>query len=502
MRVAVAAAVAACLSLVGRWRREAGSGPRRSLARSAAAATASALAGLALWLGAVELDRRELARRVGAPAAGAPARTGDVVLVLADTLRADAVGAFGAAHSQTPFIDELARSAHVLEDATAQAPWTVPSVAALFTALHVSSLDPREEGILRSCGQAGWRLSDGVPTVATRFRDAGFVTAAFQKNPLLAPGTGFERGFAVYEMVGGERAEGEAARQTVDATLRFADLFGRLRRDGDARPVFLYVHFMDPHIGYQPPAPFEPPLAPDHDGAMDGSARAVHRAERRPGGPTPGEVARMRALYGGDVAYFDSQLERLLAGLEAEGLFGADTALVLLADHGEQFGEHGGFEHCDLHVETTRVPVLLRAPGVPPGRSSGPVNLFDVGPTLLELHGLAPLAVAEGRSVLPLLRGLPQPALPAISEHRSWLRVADDDHSYLVLRSDAERLYARRDDPGETRDLTAAAPEVLARMRSLADAHRRRARPVVPPPGAAVVDEETREALRALGYAD
>jgi arylsulfatase A-like enzyme len=202
------------------------------------------------------------------------------------------------------------------------------------------------------------------------------------------------------------------------------------------------------------------------------------------------------------VTYLDAQLRRLFGGLRELGLWTDRTLVVFVADHGEQFGEHGAFEHCDLHVETMRVPLLLRAPGVAPGRSAEPVRLLDLAPTLLELHGLAPLAGAEGRSLLPLLRGEPLPELPAISEHRSWLRVADDDHSYLVLRSRAERLYARGRDPGETTDLAAAEPEVLARMRRLAEAHRRRPRPAAPPPESAPVDDDTREALRALGYAD
>ncbi|MDJ0786593.1 MAG: sulfatase-like hydrolase/transferase [Myxococcota bacterium] len=472
-----------------------GVGARLDLRGAVLAGVLFVVAATSLGLGARGLDRRHFDARLGEPGEN-PERRPDVVLILADTLRADALGAFGAEPSQTPFLDELAARARRFESTWSQAAWTVPSMVSLFTALHPSTVDAEDGEILRTCGFSGFRLPE-VPTLASRLREAGHVTLGFQKNPLLRPGTGFEQGFDHYETVGGDRAEGHAARHMVDAVLRAGARVAERRAEGDRRPLFWYVHLMDPHLDYDPPSAYHPDEPGPGD--FDGTAKVVQAAVRRDGGPTPEEVAHMRRLYAGEVRYLDDQLRRLFDGLSEQGLWSDETLFVFLADHGEQFGEHGRFEHCDIHRENLRVPLLIGGAGVVPGTTSKPVRLMDVAPTILDWVG-APGVVAEGRSLRPALEGAALESVPAVSEHKRGYRVTTDRHALLVGK-DGERLFDLIEDPGETRDLLEARPEVAERLRQTLAAHRERPRPeLAPAPEAEPLDPETREALRALGY--
>jgi arylsulfatase A-like enzyme len=449
--------------------------------------------------GALAADARDLALRIAAPRAASAPGT-DVIFVLVDTLRADFLGCYGAAPSPSPAIDALAARSVFFERAFAQASWTFPSVAALMTSRHPSRL-----GLLEppdpTRGNGLPVVPDGPPRLAELLRARGFHTAAFYKNPFLEPGSGFERGFEVYEHVGGDGADGHSGGQLVSEALRWARALADARARGDQAPFFLYLHFMEPHIDYQPPAEFVPEEARAYRGPQDGSARKLHRA-RRGSGFTPADVAYLRAMYRGDVAYLDTQIARLREELTRLGLWRDDTLFVFTADHGEQFGEHGDWEHGDMHVENVHVPLFLHGPRLAARRVPDVVRLVDVTPTLLALEGLPPLADAEGRSLSPLLRGDALPTLPAVSELGWRWRVTDDPFS-LVIEGDQHELYDLRADPGEKQDLAASDPATVARLRAFLDAHEAAGRSAAGGSGAAVgrpLDDRMREQLKALGY--
>jgi len=457
-------------------------------------------AGAALTGAVVAMDRSHLETRIaGEPARDAAAEATDrpdVVLLVADTLRADALGLYGAEPSPSPTLDALGASSLVFEQVSAQAPWTLPSMLSLFTSRHPSTLDP--EGFAAE----DQRLAAGVPTLAETLAKAGYHTAGFQKNPFLGGDSGLAAPFDVYEMVGGDSAELESGAQLVGAALRWARAFRRARESGDPRPYLLYVHFMDPHIDYLPPADYVPEQARNYRGPIDGSARSVHRLLRRPAGPRPEDIRQMQRLYRAEVRYLDDQIARLVEGLRREGLFGPETVVAFTADHGEQFGEHGGFEHGDLYVENVHVPLLLRAPSLTPRRIPEDVRLLDVAPTILDLAGAAPLPGQEGRSLLPLARSQRPPAVPSITEHGDAARVARWPWALIRRPNGSVELYDRRADPREQRDLADEAPEVVARLAAELREHeaRRPAGPAATAPRE--IDAATREQLEALGYLD
>jgi arylsulfatase A-like enzyme len=478
------------------------------------------VAGLVVWLGLEGVDRRGIEealerRAIQSDAIASSTARDDLVWIVVDTLRADALGAYrddrggqgvgagGTGHPtpETPALDRLAMRGVVFERAFAPAPWTVPSMSSLLTARHPSSLDPVGRG---EAGDAKrlTRLDPEIPTWIGRLREAGYRTIGFQKNPFLGRGSGVEAAFDLYRVVGGHRAEGRSAAQLVRACLRWGDVFASKRSAGLEDPFLLYVHFMDPHVDYRAPEPWLSRAAREYTGSLDGTAKGLHA--RLAEGPPIGseDRAQLRRLYAAEVAYLDAQIEDLLEGLRRRGLLGDSTLVVVSSDHGEQFGEHGGWEHGDLHAENVHVPWLMVGPGLSPRRVEAPLAAMDLGPTILDWLGLPALEGAEGVSRVRLLDGRSQARLtaPVVTEFGGSIRWVEDP---WVLIEDADgrvELFDARKDPGERDNLAESQSERVAAMRARIAAHRERdaknSRPAL-----RELDLETRESLRELGYA-
>jgi arylsulfatase A-like enzyme len=471
------------------------------------------LVGCTLQLALVRIDARELQTAIGVDRSSVERamrrQRSNVVWIVVDTLRADALGNDRPGR-RTPNLDRLAHRSVVFDEAYATAPWTLPSMMSLFTARYPSTLDPIGRGRAAEVDRLP-RLASRIPTWIRSFRAAGYHTAGFQKNPFLAPGSGFETDFDLYRMVGGDRAEGESAAQLVRSVLRWADVVSARPSRGDPPPFFLYVHFMDPHIDYQAPEHWASKATRDYAGSIDGHAGSLH--DRLATG-VPIDVedrAQLERLYEAEVAYLDSEIGRLLSGLESRGLLDASSWVVFSADHGEQFGEHGGWEHGDLHVENVRVPFWVAGPGLVAQRVAHPISNLDLGPTLLDLAGLPPLEGADGRSRRILFEAAPHLDSPAVPipapiwvEYGRRLRLGLDRWVLLFEEGGESQLYDARSDPEEVVELGTSQPERVIALKALAEAHVRRrvetqadALDSIHPSG---LDPEWREALRELGY--
>ena len=455
-----------------------------------------------------------------APDTGAP---DSVVLFLIDTLRADRVGAYGYPRPTTPNLDALAAEGVVFEQAYAPAPWTLPSVVSLLTATP-----PCEHGVVVD----GLRVSPALPTLAESLRDAGLVTASFFANEYAGPSSGLTRGFETTHYA--EHAE--PAR--IDAWL---ETIGE-------RPFLLYVHNVEPHDPYTAPqsmvAEFGTvaPRARERVNELSRQYRRLTRADWSAGrspGASDNSAAQQQALdslarlgpalstlYDADVRLADERLGGVVEVLRRRGRLDR-TLFVVLSDHGEELGEHGGFQHDQsLYEELVRVPLVMRFPGAAHAgtRVREPVSLLDVAPTVAEALGLPPLP-GRGRSLLPALAeadAAPSPgtATPlAFRDNRKkffapWARSRGDQN--LALREGRWKavwnagpatleLYDLRHDPAERRDRSADDPARAERLgrqaRGWIDACRRRGEGRRPSP-APDLDAEARARLRALGYAD
>ncbi len=315
-----------------------------------------------------------------------------------DTLRADFLGAYGFAAETSPHLDALARESVVFERALAASSRTAPSHASILTSRWV-----RRHSV--GWGNGSTRLS-GIPTLAERFREAGYETAAFVGNVTLKKRVGLDAGFDLYD---DELPDAEVNRRRIFervAERTAARALAWLAREGE-EPRFLWVHFQDPHGPYTPP--------PAHAGLELGDALpdrelpALAGNRGRHGIPAYQVLGDLRRLaryaerYAGEIRYFDAWLGRLLAGFDARPRPGV---VLLTADHGESFGEEGWYLSHGHRTSPDQawVPFLLRAPGLEPGRHAEPVHHVDVMPTLLELAGLPAPEGIDGVALGPALR--------------------------------------------------------------------------------------------------
>ena len=340
------------------------------------------------------LERRGRDRRRGRLPADAAPRL--LLLVTADTLRADHVDAFGGPPGLTPRIDALARESVAFENAYAAAPLTLPSLASLFTGWH-----PEELGI-RSNEAA---LPDSAPTLAGDLRERGWRTAAVVGNFVLRRASGLARGFDRYD---DDLTQREAvrrwperiARETTDAALAVLDACA-------AERCFVWVHYQDPHGPYDPPPGVRERHLPAAGEAPDARRRLPVGRGQAGLGEIPAyqvlagrrDVAFYRAGYRGEVEYVDAQIGRLLDGVRERRLW-ERSVVVFAADHGESLGEQEvWFAHGEnLGDAQVRVPLLLRVPGREASRRGELASLADLRATLLAL--LAPGADVRGRDLL------------------------------------------------------------------------------------------------------
>lgn len=402
--------------------------------------------GIALW--------------VKRPPSPPPART-SVLLITLDTTRADRLGAYGSAAGLTPTLDAFAAKSALFEACETAVPTTLPAHATL-----LSGLLPARHSVRVNRANP---VPTEVPLVQEAFAAAGYRTAAFVSAPVLLPRFGLGRGFGLYETSGLESAGGpENQTVTADRTLAQAARW----IESDPRPFFAWVHLFDPHHPYTPPEPF---------------------ASRYGAAP-----------YDGEVAFMDDQLGaffRRLAPLRPEG-----WAIVICGDHGEGLGDHGEDQHGTLLYEaTTRVPLLIQAPGqATPRRVLQPVGLVDLAATLAELGGTA-FPAGDGRSLAPLMRGEALPEKPVLMESLSgmyscgWAPLfAAREGALKHIDAPRAELYDLAKDPLEATNLLGpgtSAPEGLRR----AVAAYQKLLPVATSNKEALSQEEMRQ-LASLGY--
>jgi arylsulfatase A-like enzyme len=394
------------------------------------------------------------------------------IVYLVDTLRADHTTPYGYARDTTPALMAFAKDAVVFDQAISAASWTKPAVASLMTSL----LPGRHRAV-----QLRDSLDPGLVTLAEMLQARGLATGAAVANSVIySAGTNFDQGFDFFAGLhgaGNRPSKVVEAGPVVDAGLRWLD-----ERRGF--PDFLYVHTMDPHVPYTPPPPFdqkyEPHPTPDHTGQ-----------DPRFDFKEPLDRDRLIAQYDGEIAYGDQEFGRFVQELKKRGLY--DRALIVfMADHGEEFEDHGKWLHGrSVFDELVRVPLLVKFPGQKDGgrRVGQQVQSVDLLPTILEHFGLpvpAPPAIV-GHPLQPVLAGgAPEP--PAVSEisHRGFvahgMRTGKDKYVRRFSPEDDELYFDLRQDPKEQ----------VNRI----DANRERARLLKAGVEAAMVPNPFRDAVR------
>jgi arylsulfatase len=348
-------------------------------------------------------------------------------MVLVDTLRADHLGCYGYSLPTSPFIDKLAGEGALFESCRAQAPWTKPSVASLFTSLSSSAHQvisyPRLRGdALDPHLDRRDILPKQALTIAEALSGMGYHTAAFVANRWVDPIFGFAQGFDDYVTVYSRKAPGDQGKielvvnpparclnnildQYLSTRYR-ASWKDFLRFIGVHRkPLFLYLHYMDVHGPYQAPAPFTAFFDDAYKGRPDLTLPADALEKWKYLYQDTASLNFYKARYDAQIRNFDYEMERLMGRLRE--LSRDRLVVILTADHGESFFGHQTLEHGNSeYEEEIRVPLIVwGAPELPAGtRARAPVELIDVAPTIMEMLGAPRPEQFEGKSLIAVSR--------------------------------------------------------------------------------------------------
>jgi arylsulfatase A-like enzyme len=433
------------------------------------------------------------------------ASTPNVLLIVLDTVRAKNLSLYGYSRRTTPNLERLASRGVVFDQARSPGVWTLPSHCSLFTARWPHELSARAEK----------PLDETFPTLAEFLTERGFMTAGFVANTLFCNHWyGVARGFIHYEdvaedlsaivrssgigrrvhkLVGNPQQERPSAffyrKDASTINGEFLSWLDDQDADETRHPFFVFLNYYDAHDPYMPPGGFQgrfgmkPPTP-----AELSLLHQWHELESKP--KTPEQVQLAIDAYDECIASLDDQLGQLFENLEKRRLI-ENTLVIVTADHGEEFGEHGGFGHGNLFPPVTRVPLLIVPPGglQEPRHVAEPTSIRNIAGTILDLLHLDAASEFPGTSLARFWSDRPSPT--SVGDEVVLTEIVDnikkDQHGskfarsliadgkvYLKHRDDREQLFDLATDPAQTRDLSAnpeSAP-VLARFREILAGYR------------------------------
>jgi arylsulfatase len=452
-----------------------------------------------------------------------------IIFVTFDAMRADRLSLYGG-RVPAPNFAALAGEGVTFEQARSQAPHTVASITSMFSSLYPSQLPHGEREDNPARGRA---IPAGYVTLAKALSGRGYATCAITANWTLGPHTGVLQGFSERVVIdhqwrrrnffsqvlpGLDAAVQSVVRRPADAclmdssevVLRYAHDFITRHRQ---RPVFLWLHFMNPHDPYAPPERFRRGLL-----RGTGPWRVFAPHDSSIGTPTVAEIRSgivfldkptrryISDLYDCEVAHADDNLGRVRS-MVREAAIPGPIIWCVGADHGQEFWDHGGYYHGHtLYDELLHVPLLVSAPGGRRGvRVTEPVPMLDIMPTLLALSGLPTPAPYEGRSLADaVLRGGPVSPRPVFADSNIYFEPAETviADGYKLVRHRVSRtseLYNLTSDPRELHDLAQTLPHVAKHLAGVIDDWRARSRTFGAPLSPQSEDEMLTR-LRALGY--
>jgi len=454
----------------------------------------------------------------------------NVVMIAFDTVRADRMSSYDGPRPTTPNLDALAAQGSRFADCTAQAPFTPHSFSSMFASIYVADLPVRERARPEnevSVTRAG--LEDFHTTLPEALRDSGYFTGAVVRG-WFTEAFGLKQGFDWFAYK--ERDQPELPEVTRTAT-RWLQQWRATRA---SQPFFLFVYSVDVHY------PFMKGRSPDaHVFGGDPEGFNIDREVLTPFrmgtlGESDVDLANALTLYDEGLHWADHEIQTLLDELDNLGV-AENTIVVFVSDHGEEFGEHGSLSHGQNNFRTSvHVPLIIRAPGFPANNLvTTPVMNIDVMPTILDLCDIPVPETAKGLSLVPSMRGEPQPELEYrnIFSEGAWTGFIGlaraGDHSFLLDEHGNRFLFNLALDPEESHNLAAELPAMAGGLQRVLIQHKREglgtqltlllhgspvdldsnANPIVEgeifaSPGerapAPTLSEESIEQLKALGY--
>jgi arylsulfatase A-like enzyme len=408
----------------------------------------------------------------------------NVILVTIDALCADHLGLYGYSRDTSDTFERLSANSIVYGNVYAQSSWTRTSMASMLTGRY-----PAHHGVLTEKKES--YLDDDFLTLPEVFKNNGYSTAGYVANANLKQEFGFSQGFDHYrEGLGGWRT-GAILKEVVEWI-----------EPRKSQPFFIWMHLNEPHDPYTPPEGYDELYGKDSAELIRPLNTSREFMLAPPGDKelrinlTNADLARMVDLYDGEIKYVNDEFGVLMTKLSRMGLTD-NTIIVVTADHGEEFQDHGRLFHGhSLYEELVRIPLLIYVPQVPAKRMPGPVELIDVYPTLCDLTGLSFEGNVDGVS---LAEKDSKNIVYSETDFRtsSLSMVVDLDMKFIHDWKTGESiLFDLKTDPGEKKPLSLTESEKQKYMDLIQNY---RTNPYTPK-GSAEVSEETTKQLKELGY--
>jgi len=474
----------------------------------------------------------------------------NILFIILDTARADALSCYGCPHPTTPNIDRLAEKSYLFKQAFSTSPWTLPSHVSFLTGKKVSQHQITQDSVWDTkrerMVQSRLNLGQTLPMI---LKNQGYTTAGFSNNPWIASAFGFNAGFDYFfesfEMVGllqkikkcvrklipihmhplldGLNAKFRINNSDSGASSTLNTFYEWLSKPNDNKPKFMFFNFIEPHLPYVPPKPYNigfvssyirrKPRGVNQDFFKFLTGRITMDQE---------DFFILRGLYEGEVCYLDSKLGELFDVLRSNKLWD-NTAVIIASDHGENIGEDGLMDH-QLSVKNTllRVPLIMKLPGQNQGKTIEKfVSLKDVFYSIKDIVGVGDTDKTNGTSLLDsdypavILSQYEKPVLtvgsikkrfrdfdptPFLSEYEC---VFYRDYKLIVRDAEPWRLYHIRSDPDEINDIKGVKSDVARDMAILGDAQNNKNKVSIKTTAAkrdGQNDKDVEDKLRALGY--
>lgn len=423
----------------------------------------------------------------------------NVVIITIDALRPDHLSCYGYNRKTSPFIDSLAARGTVFSNCHAVACWTAPSLASLFTSKY-----PRSHGVLHGFAQAhevhGQEILDpSFVTLAEAMKANGYATFGIAGTGHVTEQSGLAQGFDKFTGLWFPPCE----------TIHDTALGYKKDLNSAGKPFFLWVHYFPPHAPYYARKPWVEQYARHPELVPEFKRQSVEWLQSQM--PRIKESSEIQEtiidLYDAEINFVDTFVERLFKEVLPQG----NTIVIVTADHGEMFFEHGSMGHAQsLFEEEVRIPLIIVAPasgGFKAATVSSPVCNIDFYPTILDLIGIPHQDGAQGKSLKPLLDGGParqgQPLFAEFDRGASPLRSVMENGWKLIVNPDKREtgmLFDLKSDPGETNNLFSIKPDVAVRLGSVLQQWMSANTPFDAPTGTIHLTPDQQKILKSLGY--